>query len=154
MEKSRQYREFSIVLIIQEISSRIVHGPQMKIRHTRYHKSNVFKRNSLVCTTLPMPHRNRQKCSGRSNVLSEGCHSAPFGKSHVPSQFRTWVSVPSVSLRQSDSRNAESRSSKQGVKDMKIERYCPVWSWRRCRYSPLKRTFVPWAKGKEMEQRA
>lgn len=41
-----------------------------------------------------------------------------------------------------------------GVKDMKIERYCPVWSWRRCRYSPLKRTFVPWAKGKEMEQRA
>lgn len=40
-----------------------------------------------------MPHLNQQKCSGRSNVLSECCRSAPFGKSHVPSQFRTWVSL-------------------------------------------------------------
>lgn len=35
MEKSHQYREFSIVLIIQEIYSRIVRGSQVKDPDTR-----------------------------------------------------------------------------------------------------------------------
>lgn len=35
MGKSRQYREFSIVLIIQEISSRIVRGTQVENPDTR-----------------------------------------------------------------------------------------------------------------------
>lgn len=35
MEKSRQYREFSIVLIIQEISSQIVRDSQVENPDTR-----------------------------------------------------------------------------------------------------------------------